>query len=135
MAFWNYLALWKLFALLLFLPIMPLKIIFDLLENCVIIFVKLRLQLQANAKRVETLWFIVHILKITWFLTSPYPLLPYQSCTRIQNGIQTNSHQLWKGQGGRVAHCTDLTCVTPLLLYGRGILFESCLFSTAGLSN
>ena len=77
------------------LPIMPLKIIFDLLENCVIIFLKLRLQLQANAKRVETLWFIVHILKITWFLT--------KSCTRIQNGIQTNSHQLWKGQGGRVS--------------------------------
>ena len=41
---------------------------------------------------------------------------------QIQNGIQTNSHQLWKGVGSE-AHCNDLICVVPSLLYGRSIFF------------
>ena len=45
------------------------------------------------------------------------PPPPLSKLYQIQNGIQTDSHQLVKGEGGgSVAHCIDLICVTPLLL-------------------
>ena len=41
---------------------------------------------------------------------------------QIQNGIQANSPQLWRREGGSAAHFIDFICVTSSL-FTKGVFF------------
>ena len=54
------------------------------------------------------------------------PLPPCQSCTRSKMTFKPTVINFGRGRGeGSVAHCIYLICVTPPLLSGRSICFES----------
>ena len=56
-----------------------------------------------------------------------YLLSLCQSCTRTEMSFKATVISFGRGKTGSVAHRIDLICVTPSLLYGIDILFESVL--------